>query len=616
MEQELRAGGSARLSAGVADHVRRLFDLSLDLHCVATFGGELLEVNPAWERTLGWRAEELIGRRYLGLVHPDDVDATVAAATSLSRGEFKVGFENRYRHRDGTYRWLAWNGTPVPEEGLVYAVVRDVTEVKARQAELDEARGQVEEAHRLARLGHWSADMVTGALHWSPMVYEILGIDPNLGPPDLDGFYSRVHPDDRARVQAGERAAVDTGRHDIRFRILATDGSVRWVEEHARAEVAEDGSLRRLIGTIQDVTALEEAEQEVRAGRQRLHRILDSTRDGWWESDLVAGTTYHSDRWWELHGLQPGDRPEHPGLWRELTDPAELPRVDAAIAAAVAAGRESVDLRGRIVHADGRRIPVNVRALFEYGPEGELVRARGTTRDITDLVQAEQVKDEFISTVSHELRTPLTAIGGVIELLLAGRAGVVPAAGVALLEVAARNTHRLRALIDDLLDVERLAAGGGGLTAVATPLAPLLERATEDLSALATSRGVHLRLGSLPPPEIRVQVDVTQIDRALANYVANACRFAPAGTDVELTCAVHDEEVEVSVTDRGPGVPESFRARAFQRFSQADTGDRRERGGTGLGLAICREIVERHGGRVGYDSRPGYTRFWLTLPRA
>ncbi|MCG6922924.1 MAG: response regulator [Acidobacteria bacterium] len=141
------------------EELATLFRTSRDMLCIADFNGYLLRLNPSWARTLGYTEEELTSRPYVEFVHPDDRDATVAEAQSLSGGRNTLLFENRYRCKDGSYRWMSWNATPVDEEGLIYCSVRDVTEQKQVAAELKKAREAADIANRaksdfLANMSH------------------------------------------------------------------------------------------------------------------------------------------------------------------------------------------------------------------------------------------------------------------------------------------------------------------------------------------------------------------------------------------------------------------------------------------------------------------------------
>ncbi|MEX1167035.1 MAG: response regulator [Hydrogenophaga sp.] len=220
--------------------------------------------------------------------------------------------------------------------------------------------------------------------------------------------------------------------------------------------------------------------------------------------------------------------------------------------------------------------------------------------------QANRVKSEFISTVSHELRTPLTAINGALGLMAGGAVGEMPTAVSDMVGMAQKNGVRLAHLIDDLLDMEKLMAGKLRLTMTAQPLMPLVEQAVEDNQAYAQRHGVHLELGQTLDG-IRVAVDAQRLQQVLANLLSNAAKYSPAGAVVEVEVGVTESDgmVRVSVRDHGPGVPEAFRHQVFEKFSQADASDTKQKGGTGLGLAISRELVERMGGRIGFDSVQG-----------
>jgi signal transduction histidine kinase/DNA-binding response OmpR family regulator len=220
--------------------------------------------------------------------------------------------------------------------------------------------------------------------------------------------------------------------------------------------------------------------------------------------------------------------------------------------------------------------------------------------------QANRVKSEFISTVSHELRTPLTAINGALGLMAGGAVGEIPPAVGQMVGMAHKNGVRLAHLIDDLLDMEKLMAGKLRLVMTAQPLMPLVQQAVADNQAYAERHGVRLQLGQRLDG-IQVAVDAHRLQQVLANLLSNAAKYSPAGTAVEVGVGNGDGEgtVRVSVRDHGPGVPDAFRQQVFEKFSQADASDTRQKGGTGLGLAISRELIERMGGRIGFDSVPG-----------
>ena len=495
----------------------------------------------------------------------------------------------------------------------VTAVLTDVSELHERQEQLASAQRYLEEAHRIAQLGHWEHDLAGDQVGWSQTTYELFARDPQLGPPSAVGFAELVHPDDRPAREAGLASVLAGGVHDLVFRHVRSDGEVRVLHERAHRDVDADGRVCRITGTLQDITEVKRTEAALRHSEDRLHRALTAANDGWWDSDLITGEAFHSERWWEIHGYRPGDLPARADLWRLVTHPEDLPRIDARFAQIVADGQTTFALNGRILRKDGSTAPVLVRGLIDYDPEGHPIRISGTTADLTELKQAEALKDEFVSTVSHELRTPLTSIGGALELIEAGVAGPVAAPMQTLFDVAVRNTSRLRLLIDDLLDMERLMTGRTTIRATEQRLQPLVERALADNAPYAETHGVRYVLEQGLEDAV-VAVDADRFQQVLANLLSNAAKFAPPDTAVQVRMRASDGCVRTEVIDGGPGVPAAIADRVFDKFVQADPADQRSRGGTGLGLAITREIVERLGGQVGFDSEPGRTCFWFDLP--
>jgi len=226
------------------------------------------------------------------------------------------------------------------------------------------------------------------------------------------------------------------------------------------------------------------------------------------------------------------------------------------------------------------------------------------------LEEVEQLKKGFLSTVSHELRTPLTSIRGSLGLLASGAAGPLPDHVVEVVALAERNAIRLMALIEDILDLERLETGKIELQMTRVPIASILRRAMESLAAF----GAHGVTVDAPNVSSSIDVDADRIVQVLVNLLSNAVKFSPPGGVVTIAVTVDGQWTEFRVIDHGRGVPAVHRRAIFERFRQVDPSDAREKGGAGLGLAICKSIVEQHGGSIGVESEEGAgSAFWFRL---
>lgn len=233
-------------------------------------------------------------------------------------------------------------------------------------------------------------------------------------------------------------------------------------------------------------------------------------------------------------------------------------------------------------------------------------------RDIRERRAVDRMKDEFISVISHELRTPLTSVHGALGLLAGGAAGSLPEPAARMVSLASSSTDRLVRLIDDLLDVERMAANKLTVEPVEVDAASLISTAVGEMRGLAEAAGVTVAVVGTSG---RVWADPDRIVQTLTNLVGNAVKFSPDGSTVHIGTTVLDDHVQFDVRDEGPGIPESELETVFERFRQVDASDTRTKGGTGLGLAICRGLVERHGGRIWASNNPGTgATFSFTLP--
>ncbi len=254
-------------------------------------------------------------------------------------------------------------------------------------------------------------------------------------------------------------------------------------------------------------------------------------------------------------------------------------------------------------NAQGGTVPVE--CFIQYiAPPREPARFVVILRDITQRKRVEQMKSEFVSTVSHELRTPLTSISGALGLITGGALGEVPPAAMDMITIAHNNSRRLTHLINDLLDIEKIAAGKVAFDLQVQPLLPLVEQAVEATRTYGTENHVSLKLVPAAPG-IDVRVDSQRLLQVLSNLLSNAIKFSPEGGVVEIAVEHRAPKVRISVRDHGRGIPDEFRGRIFQKFAQADASDTRKQSGTGLGLAISRELAERMNGLLDYDSVPG-----------
>ncbi len=293
----------------------------------------------------------------------------------------------------------------------------------------------------------------------------------------------------------------------------------------------------------------------------------------------------------------------------KLIDPEDLSHTQFALQRVMSGGNEP-PIENRVVRKDGKVIDVLWTA--HWNPTEQSIFC--VAHDISERKDAERVRQEVVQMVSHDLRTPLATIQTFHEMMATGMFGDLSERGKQLLKKADLNTGRMLGLINDLLDIEKINAGGFEIQSSLLEVNELLENATKSISDWALERGVIL---ATLPTKLTAFADDKRVTQVLVNLLSNAVKFSPKQSTVTVSAEdVGGEKVMIKVADEGRGVPEHLREKIFDRFQQVTASDSRDKGGTGLGLAICKAIVELHGGTIKAEPNGSKgTIFLFTIPQ-
>ena len=304
----------------------------------------------------------------------------------------------------------------------------------------------------------------------------------------------------------------------------------------------------------------------------------------------------------------------HEAVHHSRADGTPWSEADCANTNAMQRGESVPLLDDTFWRPDGTSFPVEYSSTPMLDENGKHLGAVVIFRDVTERRAIERLKSEFASTVSHELRTPLTSIRGALGLLNSGMLGPISDKGQRMLEIAVSNTDRLVRLINDILDLERIDSGKVELVRDVVNARDVMMHALDGVQSIADDAGVRL----VDDAGQRCDLGRRRPDHSDADQSAgNAIKFSPSQTTVTLSGTANETHFVFCVADQGRGVPAQKSESIFERFSQVDASDSRDKGGSGLGLAICRSIVEAHGGRIWVeaDAGPG-SRFLFTIPLA
>jgi PAS domain S-box-containing protein len=476
-----------------------------------------------------------------------------------------------------------------------------------------------------AGIGTWHLDLRTGVATFDESLNRIFGLPAVETQTPMDTRLAAIHPDDRSRVQAVmDHAITHHGDFTIEFRIVRPDGATRWVRDRGRVALDERGAPVVATGAVMDITAqrrLEEHDRMLADATQAFASALDP------ETTLAAVAA----------GLVPRFAACCCAYLRDERDDRDVRVVHCAGDAQMAPPERQVATVIDTAAAVSGPVLIVLPLRGPTAPFGAMAFAAATpgfeTSDIafaTELVdrialsmdrarlfrelqRADRVKEEFLATLSHELRTPLNAVLGWTRMLRRGT--VPPDRTAAILETIERNAAAQMQLVEELLDLSAMEAGGLRLSVMRVDLRDLVSSAVETVRPAAEAKTLRLTV-SMDARLDEIAGDPARLRQVLWNLLANAVKFTPAGGTIDVRAAEGPTDVEIIVKDSGPGIPAEFLPHVFEPFRQGDSTSTRTVGGLGLGLAIVRHIVEAHGGTVAVHSGGdgGGSQFSVRLP--
>jgi PAS domain S-box-containing protein len=369
----------------------RFFALSLDLLCIAGIDGYFKRLNPVWEKTLGFSRKELLARPYLEFVHPDDRAVTVAEAEKLAAGVPLVTFENRYRCKDGSYRWLLWNALPAPRQGLIYAAARDITDRKQVETALRESAERYRSLFEGVPVGIYRSTPGGEILDANPALIEMLAYPDReslLATPATDLY---ADPAERYRWQDAMEHEGAVHISEVQFR--RRDGTIIWVRDIARAVRDRNGQVSHYEGMWEDITQRKQSEEEL----SKLSSAVERTPD----PVVVAGANgtieYVNPAFEKVTGFSAAEViGQTPRVLKSGLHPPEFYR---GLWDTILAGRPwwgtFVNRRkdGQLYFSEASIAPI-------FSTQGEITHFVSVERDITERKQAEKKLREFADEIS------------------------------------------------------------------------------------------------------------------------------------------------------------------------------------------------------------------------
>jgi PAS domain S-box-containing protein len=605
------------------EELDQFFNVNMDLFCIANTSGYFSHLNPIWEKVFGYTRDEMMAKRFLEFIHPDDVEHTEKALSVLGTQEHLPIFVNRYRCRDGTYRWLEWNSAPVGN--LIYAAARDVTERKQAEEALRESEARLSLAADSAGAILWSMEIPTSRIWTTEKVEESLGLAGSEGL-NFETFLNRVHSEDRERVRRAVLQAVRT-RQEYRaeYRIVRPDGGLRWTTSRGRVSFDASGQPDRLMGVSIDITERKRGEEAVRTSEEKFRQFFSFVPDYCY---IVSpdGTILDVNNC-ALSALGYERRELVGKPLATIYAPESLAKMKELFATWKKEGEiKNEEMVIRCKDGEKRVVLLNVGAV--RGEDGTILYSASVQTDITErkrveveafrvrreLLQLERLSrmGELSASLAHELNQPLTSI------LSNARAAL------RFIESDRLDIGELKEILQDIANDDKRA--GDIIRSLRSMVRPeegereriLINDVLQDVISLFHSEAIIRNINvendfadPLPP----VNANKVQIQQVVINLMMNA---ADSMLDVSKnrriviqTQTADDGGALVAVRDFGLGIEAAELDKIFEPFFTT------KRSGLGMGLSLSRSIIEAHGGHIWVENNldKGAT-FYFDLPAA
>jgi PAS domain S-box-containing protein len=609
------------------------FDYSLDIMVLIGFDNKIELVNPSFERILGWKKEEVISKLFLDFLHPDDRERSLAEAKAHESGSNAVSFENRYRCKDGSYKWISWNSHPITEKQVVIGIGRDITERKKAEEALlyDESllKGFFDSPGLMRGVVEIINDKDIKHIRDNVVTAKYVGLTPK----DLESKLSSElgEPSERIQIWLQHYKEAERNKKPITWEYTDVQGNKQtWLAATVTYIGKAPNGNSQFTYTVLDVTERKKAEEELLAINERFEMAQRAAGVGIWDWDLESGKINWSAEMFRLFGLDPKEKVASLEEWDKVLHPEDKEGAGFKIQQALKE-KSFLDNIYRVIRPNGQIVWINALGKGEYNNQGEPIRMTGICVDITARKLAEVRLEEYqknleklveertdqlkhserlaaigatAGMVGHDIRNPLQAITGDVYLAkteLASMAESEEKLSIqeSLTEVE-KNIDYINKIVQDLQDYAR-------------PLNPNpgeadLKLIIDKLLAKGVPKNIKLNV-NLEPEALKLVADADYLNRILYNLITNAIQAMPNGGKLTIHAYREVNDFIITVKDTGVGIPKAIQSKMFTPMFTTKSK------GQGFGLPVVKRMTESLGGTVSFESEEGKgTKFIIKLP--
>lgn len=577
--------------ASLERRYERLITRLREIVVIVNSDGVLLYMNPAWEKSLGYKNSESLGKTIFSFVAVESIEN---ARERLAHKQSESGKESevRFIRKNGSDMWVELLISDMPEENLLMGLMVDITARKLADDAVRESEERLSYAMDATGEGLWDWDSHSNLVRHNKQWCTLLGLEDDFLQHDLSVFVGIIHEDDRAAVMGRVQNCMEGhGPYYSEHRMVRTDGRVIWVEDRGNIVARDEaGNPLRLVGSFVDITARKQAQDALSLSERNLRRILSISPEGVLAFDQEDQISFCNEQLPDMLGISFGDEalaqaPQLVERFAKSVDLTRMPDLREIARGGAVEGTINLSKPTRIIKWEARELnnPLLKHILF--------------FRDITRETEIDRMKSEFLATAAHELRTPMSSVYGFVELLLTR--DIAEDERKEYLGIVYEQTQSLIRMLNELLDLARIEARAGkDFKFSMCDVLAIARKSLLELNILRDPRRVHIAIEETALPT--VMVDEEKIKQVFTNIFSNAYKFSPNGGEIVLDRLMREDKtgkwLGMRVSDHGIGMTADQLRRIFERFYRADSSGSIP--GTGLGMSLAKEIMQIHGGTV------------------
>jgi two-component system, chemotaxis family, CheB/CheR fusion protein len=497
------------------------------------------------------------------------------------------------------------------KETQILLAFQDVTAFRQTERKLSEAQEQLKLALVGGQVGTWSWNITTNEVQGSREEAQLFGLKDEKFFTSYDQLLLAVHPQDKDQtVRQLQKSIADKSPLDIEFRIVTPDNDTRWILSKANVYFDKSGKAQRMMGVNIDITERKRAMDAIAESERRFHTLSDHAPVMIWMSDADANCNYLNQTWLSFtgktleeeigkgwyRGIHSDDLESFLGIYNEAFAQHKPFKTDY-----------------RLKRHDGEYRWIMAHGVPRFVNNNTFVGFIGTCIDITERINLERQKDDFMSIASHELKTPVTSIKAYTQILHEKFKKLQDENTASMLGRLDNQIDKMTNLINTLLDVARIQSGQMEYERELVDVNPFIKNIAEEMHRVYPTHEIVLELTE----DDTLMTDRLRITQVLTNLISNAVKYSPDANKIIITTSGTKDDLTVTVKDFGVGIADSKHEQIFERFFRVNESEITRVSGLGLGLYITSQIVRQQGGRIWLESEPGKgSRFSFSLPRS